>query len=233
MNRAAEEVMVMFTEIWLAYGQSDEYSFIFRRDTDLFSRREEKIISCVVSCFSAAYVRFFAEYMGQALSDTPTFDARCICYPTNRNLRDYISWRQADCHINNLYNTCFWSLVQKGGLTHQQAEETLKGTLSDFKNEMLFTKFGINYAKIDPIFRKGTTLIRQVKRAPSTTLDVKEEEKLPTEKTEPPADTSKPKQKRKKEGGEAQPTEIAQLHEDLIQEEFWTKHCESLCLKSD
>lgn len=31
-----------------------------------------------------------------------------------QHVRDYISWRQADCHINNLYNTCFWALVGDG-----------------------------------------------------------------------------------------------------------------------
>ena len=29
-------------------------------------------------------------------------------------------------HINNLYNTCFWCLVQQSGLTTDQAEERLK-----------------------------------------------------------------------------------------------------------
>ncbi len=29
-------------------------------------------------------------------------------------------------HINNLYNTTFWTLVQKGGLTTVQAEERLR-----------------------------------------------------------------------------------------------------------
>lgn len=29
-------------------------------------------------------------------------------------------------HINNLYNTVFWTLVQKGGLTTAQAEDRLK-----------------------------------------------------------------------------------------------------------
>lgn len=27
----------------------------------------------------------------------PSFDGRVILYPSNRNLRDYLSWRQADC----------------------------------------------------------------------------------------------------------------------------------------
>ena len=29
-------------------------------------------------------------------------------------------------HINNLYNTTFWALVQKGGMDARQAEEKLK-----------------------------------------------------------------------------------------------------------
>lgn len=48
------------------------------------------------------------------------FDGRVVLYPSDQNMRDYVSWRQADCHINNLYNTCFWALVQGGGLTPSQ-----------------------------------------------------------------------------------------------------------------
>lgn len=47
----------------------------------------------------------------------PVFDARCVCYPSLQTIRDYLSWRQADCHINNLYNTCFWALVDSGGMS--------------------------------------------------------------------------------------------------------------------
>jgi tRNA(His) 5'-end guanylyltransferase len=28
-------------------------------------------------------------------------------------------------HINNLYNTTFWALIQKGGMTAQEAEKEL------------------------------------------------------------------------------------------------------------
>ena len=39
MNRCAEAVMREFTDIVLAYGQSDEFSFVLKRETTLFSRR--------------------------------------------------------------------------------------------------------------------------------------------------------------------------------------------------
>ena len=92
----------------------------------------------------------------------PMFDARAVCYPDFKNLRDYFAWRQVDCHINNLYNTCFWNMVQVGGKSNQEAQIILKDTFSDQKNEILFSQFGINYSKIEEQFRKGTTLIRNI-----------------------------------------------------------------------
>ena len=65
-------------------------------------RRSSKLISLVTSCFSASYVRWWAElFPGQALQCTPMFDGRAVCYPTDAILRDYLAWRQADAHINN------------------------------------------------------------------------------------------------------------------------------------
>jgi tRNA(His) guanylyltransferase len=44
-----------------------------------------------------------------------------VLYPSLKNVQDYLSWRQCDCHINNLYNTTFWALVKQGGLTQSEA----------------------------------------------------------------------------------------------------------------
>ena len=75
------------------------------------------------SFFASSYVYHWPQFFpDQKLLYPPTFDARTVLYPTNRNLRDYLSWRQADCHINNLYNTTFWTLIQKGGLDNNQAQ---------------------------------------------------------------------------------------------------------------
>jgi tRNA(His) guanylyltransferase len=37
----------------------------------------------------------------QPMLYTPVFDGRAVCYPNFVVLRDYLSWRQADTHINN------------------------------------------------------------------------------------------------------------------------------------
>lgn len=163
MNRAAISVMEDFKEIILGYGQSDEYSFVFRKDTQLYKRRASKLLSNVNSLFASAYVYHWPRvFRGKELYYPPSFDARVVLYPTDKNLRDYLAWRQADVHVNNLYNTCFWNLILKGKLTPSQAEEKLRGTLASHKNELLFQEFGINYNNEPPLFRKGTTLIRKL-----------------------------------------------------------------------
>ena len=55
----------------------------------------------------------------------------------------------------NLYNTCFWLLVKKDGMTNTQAENILKDTNSSKKNEIMFER-GLNYNKEEEIFKKGT-----------------------------------------------------------------------------
>ena len=159
MSHCAQEVMKEFRDIVVSYGQSDEYSFIFKRKTTQFSRRKSKLITNIVSLFSSSYVFHWRTYFPQKqLEYPPSFDGRAVVYPAVENIRDYLSWRQADCHINNLYNTCFWSLVQQGGLTNKEAEARLKDTMSGEKNEILFSEFGINYNNEPELFRKGTVL---------------------------------------------------------------------------
>jgi tRNA(His) guanylyltransferase len=65
-------------------------------------------------------------------------------------------------HINNLYNTTFWALVQQGGMDARDAEQRLSGTVSSDKNEILFKEFGINYNNEPECFKKGTVLYRDV-----------------------------------------------------------------------
>ncbi|CAH8570668.1 unnamed protein product [Schistosoma rodhaini] len=125
--RGAERVMQQQKEIVLAYGQSDEFSFVFKKCTEVFNRRASKISSTVVSLFTSSYVFEWPKYFPDTpLLYPPAFDSRVILYPTNKTLRDYLSWRQVDCHVNNLYNTCFWKLVQNAGLSGTEAEERLR-----------------------------------------------------------------------------------------------------------
>lgn len=167
MSYAATKVMQEFNEIVLAYGQSDEYSFVLHKSADVYSRRASKILTCVNSLFTSSYVFnwsiFFPE---KKLLYPPSFDARIVLYPSDENLRDYLSWRQADTHINNLYNTTFWKLVLDGERTPNDATQYLSGTFSADKNEILFSQFGVNYNKLPQMYRKGTILLRKYVRVP-------------------------------------------------------------------
>ncbi|XP_078465503.1 putative tRNA(His) guanylyltransferase isoform X1 [Lampetra fluviatilis] len=160
MAHCAAHVVTELDDLVLAYGQSDEFSFVFHRKTNWFKRRASKFMTQVASLFSSAFVFYWDKFFApERLLYPPAFDGRVVLYPTERHLRDYLSWRQADCHINNLYNTVFWALVQNGGLTTTQAQERLKLTVAADKNEILFSEFGINYNKEPLQFRKGTTII--------------------------------------------------------------------------
>ncbi|XP_054713494.1 probable tRNA(His) guanylyltransferase [Uloborus diversus] len=162
MNKSAVTVMNDIKDIIMSYGQSDEYSFIFERSTKLYKRRLSKLLTNVCSLFTSSFVFFWKDFFpDDTLLYPPSFDGRVVCYPTNKNLRDYLSWRQADCHINNLYNTTFWALVQEGGLCRAEAEKKIRHTVSAEKNEILFSQFGINYNEENAQFKKGTFIIRE------------------------------------------------------------------------
>ncbi|KAF2177692.1 Thg1-domain-containing protein [Zopfia rhizophila CBS 207.26] len=162
MNAAAKAVMKELPDLVLAYGQSDEFSFVFHKDCVLFERRASKLTTTIVSMFTSYYTFLWStHFLDTPLTPPlPSFDGRAVSYPSDQNLRDYISWRQVDCHVNNLYNTTFWALVQQGGMDARSAEKELVGTISSDKNEILFSRFGINYNNEPEIYKKGSVLYR-------------------------------------------------------------------------
>lgn len=202
MTRCAEHVMEEFSEICVSYGQSDEYSFVFRRSTELYNRRASKIMTNVCSLFTSSYLFYWPQFFTSPVQYPPSFDGRVVLYPSDANLRDYLSWRQADCHINNLYNTAFWALVQQGGLSTKQAQERLRGTVSSDKNEILFQEFQTNYNNLPALYRKGTVVIREPINDESS------------------GDGSKVSKNRK----HVKAYRITALNVDLIQKDFWSKY---------
>ena len=54
----------------------------------------------VVSQFASSYVFYWKDYFqDQPLLYPPGFDGRVVLYPSDQNLKDYLSWRQADCKL--------------------------------------------------------------------------------------------------------------------------------------
>ncbi|XP_017978885.1 PREDICTED: tRNA(His) guanylyltransferase 1 isoform X1 [Theobroma cacao] len=160
MNLCAVAVLEEFQDIIFSYGVSDEYSFVLKKNSQLYQRRASEIVSAIVSFFSSMYVMKWKDvFPMKELKYPPSFDGRAVCYPSAEILRDYLAWRQVDCHINNQYNTCFWSLV-KSGKCKSEAQSCLKGTQAREKNELLLKEFGIDYNTLPLMFRQGSSVFR-------------------------------------------------------------------------
>lgn len=72
-------------------------SFLFRKSTNLYNRRHSKILTTLTSYFTSCYVLNWSQYFPDTpLRYPPSFDGRIVVYPTERAIRDYFSWRQAD-----------------------------------------------------------------------------------------------------------------------------------------
>ena len=228
MNAAAVATMHQYPgDIVLAFGHSDEYSFLFRKDTTLYKRRASKLTSLIVSCFTGNYVHAWSRFFpGKALKSVPMFDGRCVLYPSEKTVRDYLAWRQVDVHVNCQYNTCYWLLYREeeekekekekedrdGGKQEASREEEasgvdveirsrvqgmLKGTLTCDKNEVMFQR-GINYNDLPAMWRRGSTVVwEQAERA---------------ERAEG-GDSGRRKPKRV----------LRVVHEDIIKNGFWTR----------
>lgn len=255
------------------------------QEMTLWNRRSAKILTALVSFFTANYVMLWPQYMQspsgkpELLQYPPQFDGRLVVYPSRKNIRDYLSWRcvnplvrvsllmetfapllshdgskrvcfrsapdtsrtalrQADCHINNLFNTCFWKLVLDGGKTPIEAEGILSKTLSNEKNEILFSQFGVNYNNEPAMFRRGSILLRRtvlvdkvvggngvsadndcdssaspVSDDPSRQKVAAEDSASPNPRRPSPGTVIKVKRKR-----------VAVVHDDLISDTFWSEN---------
>lgn len=222
-NAAATHVLQAFDDhLAFAFGESDEFSFVLKRQSALFARRESKILSTIVSLFSAAYAAFWPKFMdGMELKVVPSFDGRVVLYPTTKHLRDYLAWRQADTHVNNLFNTAFWALVKKGSKTVQEAEALLKGTSSAEKNELLYSQFGINYNDEHVMFRKGSFIVKRPERLKEGDGEMSKKRMLSGDLVQSKGDGVKPDGAAHGKHGDEDGPMFAVLHVDIIGDRFW------------
>ncbi|KAJ4004352.1 tRNA-His guanylyltransferase [Fusarium irregulare] len=204
MNAAAKQIVTELPDIMIAYGISDEYS---------------KLVSTVVSTFTAYYVHYWSTYFPDTpLSPPlPSFDGRAVCYPSVQILRDYMSWRQADCHINNLYNTSFWSLIQIKGLDNKEAEKRLAGTLAKDKNEILFSECSINYNNEPEMYKKGSVIFRDYELVEPSSHNITE---TVDSQAEPVQQSKTQREKDKKSRAKAR---VVIEHVDIIKDDFWDR----------
>ncbi|KAH8596579.1 tRNAHis guanylyltransferase-like protein Thg1 [Bisporella sp. PMI_857] len=219
MNAAAMAVMTELPDIVIGYGISDEYSFVLHKSCTLFERRSSKLVTTIVSTFTAYYIHLWSQHFPdkQLTPPLPSFDGRAVLYPGTKELRDYMSWRQVDCHINNLYNTTFWALIQLGGMDAKSAEQELIGTFAAEKNEILFSRFKINYNDEPEIWKKGSVVFRdyELVEAGSTTVD---EDAVGISEQKQISKTQEEKEKKLR-----RKARVTVQHLDIIKDEFWDR----------
>src|SRR6266481_5739342 len=85
------------------------FSFVFRKSTSLYNRRHTKIVTTLTSLFTSCYVFHWQSYFPDVPLRYPaSFDGRIVLYPSEREVRDYFSWRQADSTSSASCIAPFW-----------------------------------------------------------------------------------------------------------------------------
>ena len=104
-------------------------------------------------------------------------------------------------------------------MTNADAEQALNGTFAADKNEILFSRFGINYNNEPQIFRKGTVIYRSYDA--DTTAENRGDgcQNAGSERVAPQSKTQLEKERKRK-----LKATIAVEHIDIIGDAFWNAH---------
>lgn len=175
----------------------------------------------------------------------PSFDSRVVMYPGTDEVYAYFCWRQADSGWPVTLDLTFSPRQQpvqhyilgigatgraddKRGACYFASEcdcefAHSKGTLSGDKNEILFKTYGINYNELNPMFRKGSILLREAPTAaaPLERAETKDAGPVPNETDASPAASKKKTKAPKPFDGTKGP--VVKLHEDLITKTWWSQ----------
>ncbi len=148
MVLTTEKLMKEFNGVF-ATTHSDEISLLLPPSTNLFDREIEKIISTTAGFASA---HFSVALLGNPAS----FDSRIWIGATVEDVENYFSWRQHDAIRGSINSLAYWTLRQKEGQTKRLATNILLRKSFSWKNEMLFSTFGINFNEIPSWQKRGT-----------------------------------------------------------------------------
>lgn len=126
-------------KILYGYTESDEISLLIHKDDGTFNRKMRKLNSTLASIASVM--------ASQASYPNPCFfDCRICVLPDVETVVDYFRWRMEDSSRNCLNGYCYW-LLRQSGMSQRAASRELEGKGVAFKNELLFSKFGLNFTK--------------------------------------------------------------------------------------
>lgn len=158
-----------FGEVVLAYGQSDEVTFVLRPtsfDSDgQFGNKRDKLISIAASAFTAYFNEERMKFESLAEKRSAIFDSRAFAVPSVIEAYNAVLWRQQDAIRNSISST---------GQAHF-SHSKLHG-----KNRIdvlaMLQEIGVSWTDFDPYLQHGWA-IRRVQRAlqPEEMTDIPEQ----------------------------------------------------------
>lgn len=130
------------------YTESDEISALLPRESDLFDREVEKLVSVSAARASSVF--------SLACGEPVEFDGRLWVGAREQDVVDYFRWRQSDATRCALNGWCYWTL-RHAGKTASQATRALEGITISAKNELLHAH-DINFNEVPAWQRRGSAL---------------------------------------------------------------------------
>jgi tRNA(His) guanylyltransferase len=139
------------------YHQSDEISLLLPRNTPLFDRELEKLVSVSAGLATSAFALKLAAGHPN-LEEYPHFDSRLIVACNAEDVWSYFHWRQLDATRNALNSYAHWTAIQQDGLSNTAAGKIFENKGVEFKNEFLF-QHGINFNDCPAWQKRGTGMV--------------------------------------------------------------------------
>jgi tRNA(His) guanylyltransferase len=145
MCSVAERLLLELQALYV-YTESDEISVLLPRESDLFDREVEQLISIAAGLASATFT--------QGCGEIAHFHARLWLGPSAQHVAEYFRWRQANAAHGCLNAWCYWAL-RKDGFDEEASTRQLRGKSASELQELLFQR-GINLNNLPEWQRRGT-----------------------------------------------------------------------------
>lgn len=156
MGHATRVLMENLGAIY-GYHQSDEISLLLPRNTPLFDRELEKLVSVSAGLATSAFGhRLLVGY--EHVEEYPHFDSRLIVACNADDVWSYFHWRQLDATRNALNSYAHWTAIQHDKHSPTAAGKLFENQGVEFKNEFLF-QHGINFNDCPAWQKRGTGLV--------------------------------------------------------------------------
>lgn len=154
MDEVAIELGKQVDSVQTIYIQSDEISLLIHNYKTLqsepwFDNELQKIVSVSAGIASAEFSIRSSKVWPELRP--VVFDSRAWVMPENE-VCNYFLWRQLDATRNAI------SMLARSKFSHKQCDKKSSKELQD----ILFTEHGINFNELEPYYKRGRCVIKQV-----------------------------------------------------------------------